>query len=117
MSVRAVLQGALIGLGCAFVMAMVVALVDYQFLVPRSIEVGVVWAGAGLTAFTAGWAGGRLADRAGWFHGALAAITLNLVATVIGETIKNNAVNHLWLGLGLAFAVGLAGGLMGSALQ
>lgn len=117
MSVRAVLQGALIGLGFAFVMAMLVALIDYQFIVPGSIETGVVWVGAGLTALVAGLAGGRLAERAGWFHGALAAVTLNLVATVAGETIKSHGVTHLWLGLGVTFAVGLTGGIMGSQLQ
>lgn len=117
MSVRAVLEGTLIGLAMAFVLAMILALVDYQFVTSATVQSGAIWVGAGMTALAAGWAGGRLADQAAWVHGALAAVTLNLVATVIGETVHVNNVTHLWVGLGLAAAVGMAGGLVGAAFQ
>jgi hydroxylaminobenzene mutase len=117
MSVRAVLEGALIGLGAAFVLAVILALVDYQVAVSPGVETGLIWTGAAITALAAGWAGGRLAGSVSWFHGALAAVTLNLVATVIAETLHINNVTHLWLGLAVAALAGLAGGLMGAATQ
>ncbi|MCY0880284.1 MAG: TIGR04086 family membrane protein [Firmicutes bacterium] len=113
-SVRAVLEGALIGLGVAFVLALAVAILDYQFALTSRIETIFIWLGAAVTALTAGWAAGRLADVAGWFHGTLAAITLNLVATVIGETLHANPGSHLWTGLGMAALAGLVGGMIGA---
>lgn len=117
MKVRAVLEGALVGLGMAFVLAVILALVDYQLAVSPSVENGLIWTGAVLTALAAGWAGGRLADSLAWCHGALAAITLNLVATVTAETLHINNVTHLWVGLGVATLAGLVGGLIGAATQ
>lgn len=114
MSVRAILEGALIGLGVAFVLALAVAILDYQLALTSRVETVLIWTGAALTAFMAGWAAGRLAEVAGWFHGVLAAITLNLVATVVGETLHANPGNHLWLGLGLAAVAGLVGGATGA---
>ena len=58
-----------------------------------------------------------MADMASWVHGLLAALTLNLVATVVAETMHVNNVTHLWAGLGLAAALGLVGGLIGAAMQ
>ncbi len=114
-SVRAVLEGALIGLGMAFLLAAALALIDYQFMLPASIQTVVIWIGAALTALTAGWAGGRLAHVASWFHGALAAITLNLVSTVVAETLQVGNVTNLWGGLAMALACGMAGGVIGAA--
>lgn len=115
MSVRAVLEGALIGLGMAFVLAMALALIDYQLVLPAAAQTTVIWIGAGATALAAGWAGGRLAETASWFHGALAAVTLNLVSTVVAETLHVGNVTSLWTGLALAVGLGLAGGLIGAA--
>jgi hydroxylaminobenzene mutase len=115
MSVRAVLEGALIGLGMAFILAVILALIDYQWAIPAGIQRGAIWAGAGITAGVCGIAGGRLAATASWFHGALAAVTLNLVATVVAETAHVTSVTHVWAGLGLAAGVGLVGGLIGAA--
>ncbi len=117
MSIRAILEGALIGLGVAFILALAVAMADYQLALPGTVQSILIWIGAGATALGAGWGAGRLAETGSWFHGALAAVTLNLVATVIGETLNVGNVTHLWAGLGLAAMAGLAGGMLGAAMQ
>lgn len=117
MSVRAVLEGSLIGLGTAFILAIILALVNYQFAVPSGYESSLIWVGAGLTSVVAGWAGGRLSENLSWFHGAFAAVTLNLVSTVIAETIHVQNVTHLWTGLGLATLAGVVGGVVGAATE
>lgn len=117
MSVRAVLEGALVGLGVAFILALALAVVDYQTEITPGAQSGLIWAGAIVTALAAGWGGGRIADRAFWLHGALAAITLNLVATVTSQAFNLGAATHLWAGLGVALIGGLVGGIVGAASQ
>jgi hydroxylaminobenzene mutase len=116
-SVRAVLEGALIGLGVAFLLALGMAIVDYQLEIAPSAQSGLIWAGAIVTTVAAGWGGGRIAQRVSWLHGALAAITLNLVATVTSESLHIGSATHLWAGLGLAVVGGVTGGIVGAASQ
>lgn len=116
-SVRAILEGSLIGLGIAFLLALILAMVDYQFALPGRATTLFIWIGAVLTALGAGWVSGRLAEHASWFHGALAAVTLNLVSTVIGETLQVGNATHLWSGLGVAMLSGMVGGVIGSLSQ
>lgn len=117
MSVRAVLEGALIGLGVAFVLALGLAIVDYQLELRQPMQSLVIWGAAAVTVLAAGWGAGKMADRASWFHGALAAVTLNLVAAGVSESMHIGNVTHLWAGLGLALAGGLLGGMVGAATQ
>lgn len=117
MSVRAVVEGALIGLAVALVLAFAVAIMDYQVALSTEVQSIVIWIGAGATALGAGWGAGRTADMAGWLNGALAAITLNLVAAVVAETLHVGNVTHLWTGLGLALVIGMIGGMAGTAMQ
>lgn len=114
-SVRAVLEGALIGLGVAFVLALALAMADYQLALTSTVQSVLIWIGAGVTALAAGWAGGRLAEVGSWLHGALAAVTLNLVSTVIAETLHVSNVTHLWTGLALAVLAGMVGGIIGAS--
>ncbi len=117
MSIRAIVQGALMGLAVALVLALVLAIADYQIGLPTGIQSVLIWVGAGVTALGAGWGAGRIAEMGAWLHGALAAITLNLVSTVVAETVHVGNVTHLWAGLGVALVVGMAGGLAGAASQ
>ncbi len=117
MNIRAILEGSLMGLAVAIALALLLALVDYQMTLTVVVQNGLIWVGAGVTALAAGWGAGRIAEAGGWLHGALSAITLNLVATVVAETVHAGNVTHLWTGLGLALVVGLLGGMLGAASQ
>jgi hypothetical protein len=59
---------------------------------------------------------GRIAEQRFWAHGALAAIFLNLIGTVIADAL-GQADGHLWLDLGFAACVGLIGGIWGPWLN
>nr|WP_275107332.1 TIGR04086 family membrane protein [Sulfobacillus harzensis] len=111
------MQGALMGLAAALVMALLLAFLDYQLTLAVAVQNALIWVGAGVTALAAGWGAGRVAEAGGWFHGALAAVTLNLVSTVVAETIHAGNVTHLWAGLGVGLVVGLLGGILGFASQ
>lgn len=117
MSIRAILQGALMGLSVALGLALILALLDYQLALNSNVQNILIWIGAGMTALAAGWGAGRTAEMGSWFHGALAAVTLNLVSTVVAETIHVGNVTHLWAGLMVALVVGVLGGLVGAATQ
>lgn len=117
MNMRAILGGALIGLLGALVLAIIVSVIDYQVSLGSQAVHVLIWVGAGLTSLTAGWAAGHLSDGSGWLHGILAAITLNLVASVVSETIHFGSPIQLWTGLGCALLAGLVGGVVGAASQ
>lgn len=114
MSIRAVIQGMLLGYGFVGVFAAIVALVDYHAGITAGAAHILVWLGAGLSALSAGVAAGRLADIFGWLHGLFAGIALNLTGSVIAETLRLAVGGQVWASLGLAALAGLVGGMWGA---
>lgn len=110
MQISAIVRGSLAGVVVALVMASILGWLDYQGWVSGMIATVLFWLGAGLSFMFAGLMAGRQARHSFWLHGALAALLLNLVGSVVAEAF-GQMDGHLWLDLGFAAAVGLLGGI------
>lgn len=117
MGVKAIFQGAMVGVAVALIMAMLLAIVDYHSQLPGRWYTVMIWVGSAITSGAAGYMAGLKAEAAGWFHGFLAAATLNLVATAMAETLGRSGIHHFWMGLGVSVAAGMVGGLIGAGNQ
>lgn len=116
MQVSAIMRGTLGGMVMAVVMAAILGWLDYQGWVAGIILTVLFWIGAGIVFLFAGLVAGRLAERSFWLHGALAALAINLIGSVVAETFGQMDA-HLWLDLGFATVIGLAGGIWGQMLN
>ncbi|MCL6561689.1 MAG: DUF3792 family protein [Firmicutes bacterium] len=110
MQVSAILKGALAGLVAGAVIA--AALASLRFwggLAGIGWQAGL-WIGKFLSFLAAGLVAGRSAEDRLWLHGAVAALTLNLVAQVASEQLGVSQ-GSLWLELAFATGAGWAGGI------
>ncbi len=116
MQISAIIRGTLGGMALAVVMAVILGWLDYQGWVAGTILTVLFWIGAGMVFLLAGLTAGHWAKRGFWLHGALAALLLNLIGSVVAENL-GQMDGHLWLDLGFAAVVGLAGGVWGRMLE
>lgn len=116
MNVGAIMRGVVVGLVCAGILALALALLSANMIIGPRIMRGLIWLASGITAIVAGIMAGQRADQAGWFHGAVAAVTLTLIGTAIAETLRTSNGHDLWLSLGVAALSGFIGGMMGTAI-
>ena len=115
MEILAIVRGALGGLALAMVIAAALAWADFHGAVSGILLTVLFWLGAGLVFLFAGLVAGRSANAGYWLHGSLAAFTLNLVGSVMAESL-GRADHHLWLDLAFAAVVGMVGGIWGRFL-
>jgi hydroxylaminobenzene mutase len=113
MNLSAIVEGALAGVAVALLLALTLAAVDYQLTIPPSVQPMLLWGASALTAVASGWMAGRVAEGNGWLNGAMAAITLTVVASAASKTFHLAPHLHIWP----ALAVSLAGGLIGGVFS
>jgi hydroxylaminobenzene mutase len=109
--VSAILKGALAGLVAGAVIA--AALASLRFwggLAGIGWQAGL-WVGKLFSFVAAGLVAGRSAEDRLWLHGAIAALTLNLVAQVASEQLGVSQ-GSLWLELAFSTGAGWVGGVL-----
>ncbi len=117
MSVKVILRGVVAGTLAAAILAFIMAAVDYNTTLAASVLGMMIWAGLLAVAAITGWVAGRGADRAGWIHGSLAAVTLYLIGNLAGESFHLGSSQHLWLGIAVVLITGMIGGMWGASTQ
>ena len=115
MQISAVARGTLGGAALAIILAVVLAWLDYDRIVGGIWLTAVFWTAAGTVFLFSGFVAARSAEAGFWIHGALAAFSLNLVGSIVAESL-GRADAHLWLDLAFSAVVGLIGGVSGSLI-
>ncbi len=117
MSVGVILRGFVAGAVASAVIALTLALIDFNTVLSTTLIGVALWLGTVLVAGLSGWVAGRGAEQSAWIHGILAALSVYLVGKVIAENLGMSSGNHLWVGLGVTLVVGMLTGVWGAAAQ
>lgn len=115
MEIAPILKGSSVGVFVGLLLAALLAVVRYYTDLNGVLFSALFWAAAVVLFLAAGMVAGRSSDQLHWIHGALAALTLNLVGNVLADLIGHGDL-HFWLDLGMATTMGLWGGIWGATL-
>lgn len=110
MSVAATVRGVVLGALAALLGAIVLALLAYHTDLPGSFMAAGIWLIDAVVSFVAGFVAGRKAENGTILHGALAAISLSVVGSLLAE-VGRWPMGPLWARLVLATIMGMTGGI------
>ncbi|MCL4493861.1 MAG: TIGR04086 family membrane protein [Firmicutes bacterium] len=117
MRVGVILRGFVAGALASALIAITLALIDFNTVLSTTAISLSLWLGTIVVAGISGWAAGRAADQAAWIHGTLAALSVYLAGKVIAENLHMGSGNHLWIGLGVSLVAGMLGGIWAAGSQ